>query len=66
MRDKHNECYDCKYKRSVPGNAHIRCSMPDPDMKGEAHCIKHGWFYYPERFDPDCKTVNCANFEEIE
>ena len=64
MRNKMNECYQCEYKRSVPGNAHIRCSMPDPDMKGDPHGIKNGWFFYPELYDPVWKTVDCANFEE--
>ena len=45
------ECYDCIYKQNVPGNAHIMCNNPDPDMTGNPHGIKNGWFIYPELFD---------------
>lgn len=58
------ECYECKHKREVPGNCHIRCAKPDPSMTGNPHGIKHGWFYYPYLFDPVWKTSLCANFEE--
>lgn len=65
-RTKMNECHQCAERRSVPGNAHIRCNNPDPDMKGNLHGIKHGWFFYPECFDPTWKLVDCANFKPEE
>lgn len=62
-RTKMNECYLCSHKRNVPGNAHICCVLPDPDMSGVEHGIKSGWFHYPFLFDPVWKLVKCANFE---
>lgn len=62
-RTKHDECYACKHKRSVPGNAHIRCVNPDPDMKGHAVGLAGGWFIYPILFDPTWKERDCQNFE---
>lgn len=58
-----NECYSCKHKRLVPGDAHIECAFPDPKMTGNEHGIKHGWFMYPILFDPVWKTKKCNNFE---
>ena len=56
------ECYTCQHKRSVPGNCHIKCAEPDPDMTGNDHGIANGWFIYPMLFDPTWKTKLCANF----
>jgi hypothetical protein len=58
------ECWTCAHRREVPGNAHIRCSNPDPAMQGDPHGTKNGWFFYPIVFDPTWKTKECANFEE--
>ncbi len=60
-----NECWSCKHKRSVPGNAHIRCVAPDPNMVGDPHGIKNGWFIYPFLFDPVWKERFCANYSPI-
>ena len=65
-RDMTKECYSCKHKRNVPGNAHILCANPDPEMTGDPHGIKNGWFIYPILFDPCWKTKMCSNFEEKE
>jgi hypothetical protein len=59
-------CWECKYKRNVAGNAHFRCINPDPKMTGNPHGIKHGWFCYPILFDPIWCTSKCANFEALE
>ena len=56
-------CYQCKYKRNVPGDAHIQCTNPDPDMTGSQHGIKKGWFFYPFCFDHTWATKECCNFE---
>lgn len=58
-----DECYKCKHKRDVPGNAHIKCVNPDPNMKGNEYGIESGWFDYPALFDPTWKEVPCKNFE---
>lgn len=57
------DCYQCIHKRDVPGNCHIRCNKPDPDMKGKSIGIKRGWFIYPSLFDPVWMDKECANFE---
>ena len=65
-KTKHNECYSCKHKRNVPGNCHIECVKPDPNMTGSPHGIKMGWFVYPLLFDPVWKNFDCANYEAEE
>jgi len=65
-RDMRNECYHCKHKREVPGNAHIRCVKPDNKMEGDMHGIKNGWFFYPLLFDPTWKEKECSNYENHE
>lgn len=57
------QCYKCKSKRDVSGNAHIKCVNPDSNMSGNAHGIKNGWFYYPMLFDPVWMGKVCSNFE---
>ena len=57
-------CYKCKYKRNVPGQSHIKCINPDPDMTGDSFGKQNGWFIYPSLFDPIWRTKECKNFEE--
>ena len=59
------ECYSCLHKRTVPGNAHIRCVNPDPTMTGHPHGIANGWFFYPLLFDPTWKARECANYATL-
>lgn len=61
-----SECYDCQYKQNIPGNCHIKCVNPDPEMTGKTYGMLNGWFNYPFCFDPVWKTKNCANFKEKE
>ena len=61
-----NNCYECKHRRDVPGNCHIECTKPDPNMKGDPHGIRNGWFFYPMLFDPLWCETKCANFEAKE
>ena len=60
------KCYECKFKRDVPGDAHISCVNPDPQMTGNERAIQHGWFYYPLVFDPVWMRKECSNFEAKE
>lgn len=57
-------CYKCKNKESVLGNAHIKCNKPDLFMTGREQGIENGWFYYPLLFDPIWRTKECDNFEQ--
>ena len=60
------ECWSCTHKCSVPGNCHIRCNDPDPDMTGDRYGKQQGWFFYPTLFDPAWKTKLCSNFTQVE
>lgn len=57
-------CYKCKYRTEVVGSVHTYCLKPDPNMTGDPHGIKNGWFIYPVNFDPVWRTKECDNFEE--
>lgn len=57
-----NSCFECKHKRSIPGNCHISCANPDPNVKGNPHGIRNGWFFYPFCFDPTWMENKCNNF----
>lgn len=63
-RDFRKECYNCLFKREVPGNCHIECVKPDADMTGNPIGVKRGWFLYPFLFDPVWKEKLCSNYEE--
>ena len=58
-----NDCWMCIHKRDVPGDTHIRCANPDPQMTGHPHGIRNGWFIYPALFDPTWMTRKCSNYE---
>lgn len=60
-----NKCHQCIHKRNVPWNAHIECVNPDPNMTGNPHGVRNGWFYYPILFDPVWATKKCVNYRAI-
>lgn len=64
LNDATSECWKCEFRRDIPGNCHIGCANPDPSMKGNAHGIRSGWFFYPLCFDPVWKESLCKNFKE--
>lgn len=61
--EKKDNCFKCEHKREVPGDAHIQCANPDPEMKGHELGIRKGWFMYPFCFDPVWKAKECSNFK---
>ncbi len=61
-----NKCHQCKNMENVPGNCHIKCNKPDPDMTGDDWGKQNGWFIYPILFDPIWATKECVNFDEVE
>lgn len=65
-RSIREECWDCQFKQAIPRDAHIRCLNPDPEMIGDPHGIRMGWFWYPLNFDPVWKQKKCCNFKEKE
>ena len=58
------KCHQCIYKQPVPGDAHIACSNPDPQVRGDVGGVRNGWFYYPIVFDPIWMITECRNFKE--
>ena len=61
-------CYDCAYKREVPGNCHIECmrsfeKVPIPELN--SHGVKNGWCIFPTLFDP-VWVGKCKGFAKIE
>ena len=61
-----NDCYQCMYKRSIPGDCHLSCSNPDFTITGNEHGITQGWFFYPFNYDPIWMTSKCHNFSILE
>ena len=49
-----NQCYNCEFRREVPGSAHSACGAPLDKVKvvADAHGIRNGWFIFPYNFDP--------------
>jgi hypothetical protein len=47
------DCYKCIHRRTIPGDAHIRCNnMVATNVTGNAHGTSLGWFRWPLNFDP--------------
>ena len=69
MADK-PDCYKCKWRQTIPGDAHSACAHPivadgipgKLNIKGSPHGIKNGWFYWPFNFDP-IWLENCDGME---
>jgi hypothetical protein len=62
------DCYDCKHRRDVPGNAHSKCVHPEArslNVEGSPHGIRNGWFCFPYNFDPVWLN-ECDGFEKKE
>ncbi len=57
------QCYDCKHRANIPGDAHSECTNPDPEMRGNPHGVKRGWWNYPYNFDPTWNATICKNKE---
>lgn len=56
------KCHDCVHRRPIPGDCHISCADPDPNVRGNAHGVSNGWFWYPYNFDPIWGVTDCSNF----
>ena len=60
-----DKCWDCAYKESIPGNAHIKCAFDWSKAKTKMpECDSaHGrrWFSFPINFDP-CWGDECKEF----
>jgi hypothetical protein len=63
-------CYECKHKKLIPGNAHIRCDFAWKDKQtgeipvGDTHGVMMGWFFFPFNFDPVWGPEECVGFNK--
>lgn len=69
--NKMNECYFCKQKYNIPGNAHIGCRKFGADNIFNNYGVANGWVInIPSLgiscFDPIWKETFCTQFEEQE
>lgn len=67
MAEDKKSCYNCAYKRSVPGSAHISCSYKWMDSdnkqpKADQHGIDNGWYIFPFNYDPVWQQEECPSF----
>lgn len=67
LRHARGECWECIYKKEVPGNCHIQCTNPSIEVarSGDPHGVKNGWFFYPLLFDPTWKRSLCRNYKPV-
>lgn len=68
---KEEECYYCKHKYNIPGNAHIGCRKFGAENVFASYGIANGWVVnIPSLgiscFDPIWKETFCTQFEEQE
>lgn len=67
-RDVINACYKCRYRGTLPGNRHSRCTHPnknDIEVIGDKYGKSQGWFMWPFNFDPTW-LVSCSGFKQKE
>lgn len=71
-----NECYTCKYRRDIPGDAHSSCAKFDVaeayyvlrnrlSPQFAEHGINNGWAFWPMNFDP-VWLEKCNFYEKTE
>lgn len=46
------DCYTCRFRESLPGDAHSKCTNGTAEVTGDAHGVRNGWFNHPWNFDP--------------
>ena len=59
------DCYKCKYRKSIPGDAHSSCTNLRAKVKGNEYGRREGWFMWPINFDP-VWLEECDGFEKNE
>ena len=62
-------CYECAYRKSIPGDAHSQCVFKWTDSehrspRGDSHGIRNGWYMFPINFDPTWGPDECPAFSE--
>jgi hypothetical protein len=79
-RKRMSDCYKCKHRQSIPGNAHSKCmsksaikfiveNIPNVGailpLKINKYGLENGWALWPFDFDPIWLS-ECQLFEEKE
>lgn len=59
------KCYDCKYRRNIPGDCHSAYANKVALAIGDDHGIQNGWFIHPFNFDPIWLKY-CDGFEKMD
>lgn len=62
--DMSGACYDCKYRRNIPGDNHSLCTNRLAVVIGDENGRKNGWFFHPINFDPIWLRY-CDGYEKI-
>lgn len=57
------DCYKCKYREDLVGNAHSKCKNLKAKVRGDQYGIGSGWFLWPFNFDPTW-LISCNGFEK--
>lgn len=65
MNQTKKNCHSCKYKKDVPGSAHVACTRINPALRFHKHGVKNGWANYPFNFDPIWMEGQCAQFTKV-
>jgi len=55
-------CYECKWRHDLPGDAHSGCGNNRAHVQGHPHGLRMGWFFWPYNFDPTW-LESCDGFE---
>lgn len=56
-------CYECKYRGELVGDAHSACHNLIANVKANPHGVKNGWFFHPVNFDPTW-LEKCDGFKQ--
>jgi len=57
------DCYKCKWRRAIPGDAHSSCTAEKAvAVKGHPTGVRGGWFQWPRNFDPTW-LEECTGFD---
>ena len=69
QRKGFDQCYDCAYRGTIPGNAHSKCLFDFKKARidmpaGDPYGIKQGWYIFPLNYDPVWMDTDCGGFAE--
>lgn len=57
-----NKCYECKFRRDLPGDCHSQCINRTAKVAGHETGVRRGWFGWPYNYDP-VWLIECSGFE---